>query len=299
MAIYTPNFPKLLEPGLRKVFFQEWEMWPEEYSKVFNINTTTKNFEKDITSSGFGAMPVKPEGEDATFQVPYQGYETIYRPTTYALGFKVSREMWEDELYGISRKWSNSLSTSGRQTVEIESANIFNNGFSGSYLGADSKALFALDHPLLGGGTEQNELTTGATSLSIAGLDEARYVMEETVDDRGLLTMVRPKYLIVPPELETTARELLESQYRPATNYGHVKNVLLDYGLELVVLHYLTSATAWFLGGVKHELNFFWRRKIEFGQDNEFATQNALYLASMRFDVGWSEWRGMFGCPGA
>ncbi|MDO8055812.1 MAG: Mu-like prophage major head subunit gpT family protein, partial [Candidatus Hermodarchaeota archaeon] len=274
MAIYKSNFGKLLEPGLRKVFFEEWEQWPEEYSKVFNVLASTKDTEKDLTSSGFPAMPEKIEGQDIAFYDAYQGYQTSYTHTTYGMGFKVSREMWEDDLYGISRKWSRSLGTSARQTVEVTAANILNNGFTTT--GADGKALCATDHPLLGGGDEQNELTAAA-DLSISSLDEARYVMEETVNDQGLLLMIRPKYLIVPPELEFTARELIGSQYKPVAtgatyiNYGHTTNVIQDYGLQLIVMHYLTDDDAWFLLSPVSPLNFFWRRKIAFGQDNEFA----------------------------
>lgn len=299
MAMTSGNFGKLLAFGLDKIFFDHWKQWPEEFSKVFEVGPMGKpGYVKDLTVSGFAAMPVKNEGHDITYFNALQGYETTYRAVTYGMGFTVTRELWDDSLYGIIQKFPKALQKSARHTVEITCANILNRAFNASYTGGDGKELCATDHPLLGGGTEQNELTTPA-DLAASSLNEARYVMEETVDDQGLLNMIKPKRLIVPPEEEYTARELLESQYKVASNYGHVKNVMQDFGLNLIVMHYLTDADAWFIQSEDHAMRFLWRDKLEFGQDSAFSSENALFKARMRFDVSWSDFRGFFGTAGA
>ena len=301
MTTLRANFADLLEPGLREILFNEWDNYPEEFSKIFNVHDSKKRNEKDSGASNFGLPPEKDEGDSIQYTDPTQGYDTTYTHKTYAWGFRVTREMYEDDLYGIINKMPANLGRSFRQRVETQAAALFNSGFGtvgGSYMsGSDGKELFATDHPLLGGGTEQNELTTSA-DLSPSSLQQAIEDLEDTRDDENLLIMVKPRLLVVPRQLKWTARELLGSNQKPYVANNEL-NALLDEDLSYFVWHHLTDPDAWFLRADQHYTNFFWRRRLDFGQGNDFDTEDAKYKATMRFSLGWSDWRGWYGSPGA
>lgn len=299
MTVFRDDQLELVADGLRTVLFEKYKSYPKEYKQVFNIYSSKKMEEKDSAVSGFGLMPEKQEGEPVAYDDPIRGFNISYRHVTYGLGFRVTREMWEDDLYNVIKKLPTALARSARHTVEQESANIFNFGFSDQHiLGGDGKPLFAGDHPLTGGGIYSNRLAIPA-DLSVSSLQEALQLMEETVDDRGLNLAIKPKLLVVPPALKWTARELLKSQGRPGTADNDY-NALLDDELSYFVWHYLTDNDAWFLLSSKddHELNFFWRRKLDSEHEEDFDTGDLKFKATMRFSVKYSDWRGVVGCPG-
>lgn len=226
------DFPDLLAEGLRTVLFEKFDSYPEEYKQIFNVQESKKSEEKDSAISGFGAMHIKEEGDPVFFDDPVQGYDVTYTHVTYALGFRVTREMWEDDLYGKIKKMPRALAKSARHTIEQTAANIFNNGFT-SGVGGDGKYLFATDHPLVGGGTYANRPAIAA-DLTVSSLQAAIQNMEETVDDRGLILAIKPKLLVVPPALKWTARELLDSALKPYTA-DNEKNAFLDEDLNYFV----------------------------------------------------------------
>lgn len=299
MTAKSTNFGDLLEPGLRQILFNKFSQYPEEYAVVFNVDTSTRDREKESTLSGLGSMPQKNKGASISYDDPYQGYDYTYTHVTYGLGFRVERELWEDDLYGKIKRMPEALARSARATYEVVAADIFNNAFDNTYTYGDGKELCATDHPLLGGGTEQNELST-ASDLAVASLQQAINDLEETVDDRNILLALRGMLLVVPPELKWTARELLGSAQKPGTSTNDA-NALLDEDLKYFVWHYLTDPDAWFLLIRQDELEvkFFWRRRLDFGQGNDFDTEDAKFKATMRFSVGVTDWRGVFGTPGA
>lgn len=300
MTTTRSNFPNAIAEGMRAILFEKYDSYPEEYKEIFNVYESSKAEEKDSAISGFGLMPVKQEGTGILYDDPIQGYDVTYSHVTYGLGFRVTKEMWEDDLYGKIKKMPRALARSAKHTVEQTAANIFNYGFVTSYnTGGDSKALFASDHPLTGGGSYGNKPTVAA-DLTVSSLQAAIQAMEETPDDRGLILAVKPKLLVVPPELKWTARELLGSQQKPYTADNEL-NAFLDDGLSYFVWHYLTDDDAWFLLAPKdeHELNLFWRKKLDTDADTDFDTGDLKFKATMRFSVKWSDWRGAYGSPGA
>lgn len=300
MTTFRENLPDLIADGLRTILFEKYNSYPEEYKKIYNIYESKKKEEKDSSVSGFGTMPEKPEGQSILYDDPIQGYDVTYTHVTYGLGFRVTREMWEDDQHNKIKKMPNALAKSARATVEQEAANIFNYGFVSTYnSGGDSLPLFDASHTLPGGGTYNNEPGTAA-DLTVSSLQAAIQNMEETPDARGLTLAIKPKLLVVPPALKWTARELLGSKLKPYTADNEI-NALLDDELSYFVWHYLTDDDAWFLLADKddHELNFFWRRKLDSEHDTDFDTGDLKFKATMRFSAKWSDWRGAYGSPGA
>ena len=303
MTALRGQFGDLLAPGFREIFFNKFDRYPEEYSKIFNVGSSKRRYEDESEISGLGAMAEKEEGESIGYDDPIQGYDKRYTHLTYALGFRVSEELWEDDLYGIMNRMPSALAISARQTVETVAWNILNNGFtdSAAHRGPDAEPLFGdattKDHPLTGGGTEANQATTAA-DLSVTSLEALIQLMEETVDDRGLKLMIKPKLLVVHNNDQWAARELLDSTDKPYTANNEI-NPLRDVGLKYFVGHYLTDTDAFFLTAEEHYMNFIWRRKSRFSNDDDFDSGDAKFKGDMRFSVGYTGWRGICGNPGA
>jgi len=291
----TGNFADLLAPGFRQIFLDKFSQYPEQYSKVFNVLTSTRNYEDDSFVSGFGLAPEKVQGTGISYADPKQGFDKRYTHVTYGIGFVVTRELFEDDLYNRINRLPRSQARSMRSTVETVDANVLNRAFNSTYTGADGIELCATDHPLLGGGTQKNELTNAA-DLDATSFEQALIDISDTTDDEGLLLALKPKMLLVPAELDWTASKLLESTLDPesANNAVNPAKGRMPY----MVYNWLTDPDAWFILCEDHELNHFWRRQIEFARDNDFDTENARFKATMRFSSGWSIPWGVFGSPG-
>jgi phage major head subunit gpT-like protein len=307
-------FGRLLEPGLRKIFQETYNELPEQYSQVFNVQDSKKAIETDLRMGGFGMWDKKDSAGSIQYEDPTDTQALQYVHEEYSKGFTVERKFIDDEQYGTIAKWTKSLARGARATIESTAASIFNNGFTVN--GFDGQPLFSTTHKRLDGGTMSNRLqaTDGAAAadgqLSDRNLKAAIIQMRRQVDDKGLLIQVQPKLLVVPPSLQFVANTLVQSQvnamqgngamYGAATtpNSNNEKNVLPN--LRVIVMDYLTSNTAWFLiDPTVAELNFFWRRRLEFGNTEDFDTMQAKYRGYMRFSVGYSDYRGVFGSAGS
>ncbi len=302
MTTSRSNFVDLLDPSFRHIVFDEYRRRPEYYSSIFNIESSEKQSEKMTQVTSFGLFTEKPEGSGISYDDPKQGYDIEAVHATYALGFRVTEEMYEDDQFRIMKRMPKMLSISAKETVETVAWSLINNGFSSSYLFGDGKPLFAVDHPLVSGGTEQNTLTTPA-DLSATSLKQAIQDFEETTDLRGLPLRLRPDILMVPPSLEWTAKELLHSSYSPDSQAGLSDqriNPLKDRGIQLFVNPYITDPDSWYLVDTTyHQLYFFWRKPLTFVSDTDFNTGDGLFKASMRFSRTAADWRGIFASPGA
>lgn len=273
MTTRTGNFSALLAPGLRKVFFDTYKALPTEYDKIFNVHTSNRNYEDDyeMTMLG-GTFPRKAEGVSITYVDPKSGNTKRYTHTSFGMGFRVTREMYDDDLYGPMKRMSQGLAKAARNTVELEAISVLDDSLSGSYYtGFDGYALAYTSHPILfTGGTYSNRPST-LGSLSLTTLQAAILSMERTPDQDGVVCLIRPKLLIVPPDLRFIAKEILKSEYKPYVANNEI-NPLADEGLSFFVSHYLSSTTMWILLGDQHDLNFFWRTKTEFASDDDFDT---------------------------
>lgn len=302
MAMNRASFPKDLEEGLNAHFGMQYRDLPDEWSQVFDTETSKKAYEEDVLTVGFGAAGVKGEGEAVSYDEAYQGWSARYTHETIAMAFALTEEAIEDNLYEtLGPKYARALARSMKQTKEIKGASVLNNAFSGSYLGGDGKALCASDHPLAGGGTFSNILDVPA-DLSETAIEDLLIKIRKAKDDRGIPIALTPTKLIIPPELEWTAIRLLQSNLRPGGNDNDV-NALKNKGVfanDPVILTRLTDADAWFIKtdcpeGLKH----FKRTSLQRGMENDFETGNARYKARERYSFGWSDPRSLYGSAGA
>ena len=297
------NFGKLLEPGLRKIFFETYDELPEQFSKIYNMNTSTKAVEHDWGMGAFGDWEKRASQFDTVaYTTLSPGLDRTYIHEAFTQGFMVTREMYDDEQYRQMEKLPKAMARSGRAKVEKDAMIPLKNGFDILKPIYDGKPLFALDHPLLDAAGTGKNLMTGA--LTDANLKKALQMMRETLDEAGNLVQFKATKLIIPPALEDTAIRLLKSSEISGTELNDTNKFLNGYGIEICVLDYLSAAaggsdTQWFLqDGSRHELNFFWRTKPEFKWEEDFDTFVSKYRGYMRYSMGVSDFRGIIGSQG-
>lgn len=294
------GFGDILEPGFRKIFNDRYSEIPQQFEKLFKTNTSSKYNEKDSAVSGFGKLQVTGENDPITYEDPVQGYDTTYTHLKYTKGFKISEELYEDDLYNIMNKKPGALGRAARRTNEYYAAQIFNNGFSAAPTGGDGKRLFSTLHPRADGGGNLSNASSAGLVLNEENLNTGLLAVDNQVDDKGEKIMAEAKVLLVPRALNKTAHEIVKSEKRSETGDNDM-NYYSQMGLKVMSWHYLddSSTTAWYLIDTElHELNWFWRVKPQFKQDNTFDTGAALYKTRERFSRGWSDWRGVWGSNG-
>lgn len=292
----TTGFGKLLEPGLRKIFFETYPEKSEQFNQIFNVTSSKKAKEYDLSLGGFAPWTDKAEGGEVTFQDPVSGYEITYSHKAFSSAFRVTREMHDDEQYNIINKLPKNLARAGRTKVETDAASVLNSGFDGVARPIyDGQALFSTAHPLKGGGTASN-LATGA--LTDANLKLAIKQMHDIPDEVGNKIQYTPNKLIVPRNLEFVAKEIVQSNQKAGTANNDINTV--KGALEVVVYDYLTDQDAWFIMDSSiAQLNYFWRVKPEFKHEEDFKTMDAMYRGYMRYSFGCSDFRGIVGSVGA
>lgn len=296
------NFGKLLEPGLRKIFFETYDELPEQYAKIYNVHTSNKAVEHDWGMGAFGDWEKRVSQFDTVdYKTLSPGLDRTYTHEAFTQGFMITREMYDDEQYRQMEKLPRAMARSGRAKVEKDAMLPLINGFT-TYTIYDGQPLFSNEHPLLDSDGVGKNLATGP--LNDANLKAALQLMRETVDEAGNLVQFKATRLIVPPALEDTAVRLLKSAQITGSDYNDTNKFLNSYGIEIVVMDYLSAAaggsdTAWYLqDGARHELNFFWRIKPEFKWEEDFDTFVSKYRGYMRYSYGVSDWRGLVGSTG-
>ncbi|PWA11066.1 hypothetical protein DCC39_10230 [Pueribacillus theae] len=293
------GWSRLLEPGLRKIFFESWKEYPTQFTQVFNVLNSKKHAEHDLSLTGFGPWEARTSETSAVpYDDPMEGFSIDYTHTEFLKGFKVSRAMVDDELYNQINKLPKNLARSGRAKVETDAASVLNNGFTNT--GYDTEPLFSKEHPIKRTGGKVSNLieVSGATNpediLNEDTVNEAILLARRTTDDAGLKIVVRPKKLVIPPNLEPQAQRIVNSAQRPGTDLNDINTIKSK--LQIVVMDYLDKDDAFFLlDDDVHELNFFWRVRPEFKSEEDFDTLEAKYRGYMRYSHGYSNWRGAIG----
>jgi S-adenosylmethionine/arginine decarboxylase-like enzyme len=298
-VITSSSFAKLLWPGLNSIYGKSYNDYPVEWEQLFEKNTSEKAYEEDVGLSSFGLAPIKPEGSSIVYDTERQGFTSRYNHVVYALGFIITREIYEDDQYAkVGAQKAKALARSMRQTKEIVGANVYNNAFSGP-TGGDGVVLLSASHLAVAGGTYSNIVAANA-DLSEAALEQAVIDIANFRDDRGLRIAAKPEKLVIPYTLQFEAARILNSTGRVSTDLNDT-NAIKDTGLfsNVVTNHYLTDADAWFiLTNVKDGLKYFERRGDQFEMDNDFDTENAKFKATSRYSFGWSDPRAIYGSPG-
>ena len=297
MPATRSGFGDLLEPGFREIFDDRYEEIPSIAEELFHVNTSEKQDERDSAVTGFGYMVQTAEGAPIDYEDPVQMYSVIYIHLKYTKGFKVTREMYEDDLYNVMNKKPGALGRAARRTRENQAAVIFNNAFTITQLGGDAKVLCSTVHPRSDGGSSQSNASATGITLSEANLETAIIAMRNQLDDKGMKIDIYPDTLLVPINNRKTAHLIIDSPLRQGTADNDVN--IYKNELKIIDWIYLTSTTSWFLiDSDQHELNWFDRIKPEFKQDDSFDTDLALFKSRQRFSRGWSDWRGIWGSAG-
>ena len=297
MAISRAQLVKELEPGLNALFGLEYKNYADEWSEIFDTETSDRAFEEEVMLAGFANAAVKPEGQGVTFDDAQETFTARYTNETIALAFAITEEAIEDNLYDrLASRYTKALARSMASTKNIKGAAVLNNGFTAAYAGGDGKALFDTEHPTLAG-SFSNELTTAA-ELNETSLEQALIDIAAFTDERGLKIAAQGVKMIIPSALQFTAERLMKSEGRTGTADNDI-NAIRSMGMVpqgYAVNHYLTAAKKWFIktdvpNGMKH----FERAPITTKMEGDFDTGNVRYKARERYVFGFSDPRGAFG----
>ena len=304
MAISRAQLLKELLPGLNALFGLEYARYGEEHKEIYETEASERSFEEETKLAGFGAAPVKNEGSAIAYDNAQEAFTARYNHETIALGFSITEEAVEDNLYdSLSARYTKALARAMAYTKQVKAAAVLNNGFTNSsaYYGGDGVPLFSTAHPLVNGGTNSNRPTTGA-DLNETSLESAVIQIAAWVDEKGLLIAAKPRKLIVPPALMFVATRLLDTNLRVGTADNDI-NALKNNGSipeGYSVNHYLTDTNGWYLcTDVPNGLKHFERTALTNSMDGDFDTGNVRYKARERYSFGWSDPLGMFGSPGS
>ena len=300
MAISRGQLVKELEPGLNALFGLEYKNYANEHAEIFDTENSDRAFEEEVMLSGFANAPIKAEGTGVSFDNAQETFTARYTHETLALAFAITEEAIEDNLYDrLASRYTKALARSMANTKQVKAAKVLNNGF-GTANGGDGKELLAADHPIVTG-TEQNELTTAA-DLNETSLEQALIDIAALTDERGLKIAAKGMKLIVPSALQFTAERLMKSTQRVGTADNDI-NAVVSMGMipqGYTVNHYLTDTDAWFIKtDVPNGLKHFVRAPLKTAMEGDFTTGNVRYKARERYSFGFSDWRGIFGSPGA
>jgi len=302
MAISRAQLLKELLPGLNALFGLEYAKYGEEHKEIYETETSERSFEEETKLSGFGQAPVKNEGSAIAYDNAQEAWTARYTHETIAMGFSITEEAVEDNLYdSLSSRYTKALARGMAYTKQVKAAYVLNNAFAGGPTYGDGVVLCSTAHPLISGGTNSNRPTTGA-DLNETSLENAVIQIAAWTDERSLLIAAKPRKLIIPPALQFTATRLLETELRVSTADNDI-NALKNNGSipeGYTVNHYLTDTNAWFLcTDVPNGLKHFVRTPMSTGMDGDFDTGNVRYKARERYSFGVSDPLGIFGSPGS
>lgn len=302
-VINTGSHPKLLWPGVREIWGQVYDEHPTEYTDLYDMKSSQRAYEQDVQVTGFGLAQIKTQGGPVAYDSEMQGWITTYAHIAYSLGYIVTKEELEDNMYKeVSQRRAKANAFSINQTVENVGAFLYNNAFVNTYFTTpDGLPLISTAHVNASGGTFSNRLAVPA-DLSEASLEDMSIQIMQATQDRGLRISVMPKSLHIAPQEWYNANRILKSVLQASTNNNAI-NVLKAtnaYPEGIKLNHYFTDPDAWFVRtNIPNGMTFFWRNKPQFDQDNDFDTKNAKAATYMRFSVGCTDPRGIFGSPGA
>ena len=298
MAISRAQLLKELLPGLNALFGLEYARYGEEHKEIYETETSERSFEEETKLSGFSAAPVKNEGTAIAYDNAQEAWTARYNHETIALGFSLTEEAIEDNLYdSLSARYTKGLARAMAYTKQVKAAAVLNNAFNAAYTGGDGVSLLNASHPLVNGGTNSNAPSTAA-DLNETALENAVIQIAAWTDERGLLIAAKPRKLIVPPALQFVATRLLETELRVGTNNNDINAIKNNGSVPegYTINHFLTATNAWFLTtDVPNGLKHFERTPLQNSMDGDFDTGNVRYKSRERYSFGWSDPLGLYG----
>lgn len=302
-TIFPDLYLQSMLPAIDEVVMTKYSQFPDEFSKVFRMEKSNRSIEQTTEVTGFGQFVQTPEGSSTIYDEPLPGYNKTYVHAQYSLGFKVSKVAMDDDKFAVVRKLATELGRSAKETREVVPANVFNQGRNASYLGPDGVTLFSTAHPLIGGGTQTNQLSY-SSDPDVTAIQLALSDMRTTVDHRGKKLRIPPKKYIVPPTFEFVAAELLGgADWRPDTADRTINAFRRRSGMpsfeEWMVWDYLTTTDTYIEGDVQDtELRFYNREPFNTVHDIEFDSRSIKTAGWMRFSVGFNGFYGIYCIPG-
>ena len=301
MAISRAQLLKELLPGLNALFGLEYKNYGEEHKEIYDTETSERSFEEETKLSGFSAAPVKSEGAAIAYDNAQEAWTARYSHETVALGFSITEEAVEDNLYdSLSKRYTKALARAMAYTKQVKAASVINNGFNTAFTGGDGQALFSTAHPLVSGGTNSNTPATAA-DLNETSLEAAVIQIAAWTDERGLLIAAKPRKLVIPPALMFVAKRLLDTELRVGTTDNDI-NALKAMGSipeGYKVNHFLTDPNGYYLmTDVPNGLKHFVRTPLANSMDGDFDTGNVRYKSRERYSFGWSDPLAIYGSPG-
>jgi hypothetical protein len=302
MAISRAQLLKELLPGLNALFGLEYAKYGEQHKEIYETETSERSFEEEVKLSGFSAAPVKNEGAAIAYDNAQEAFTARYTHETIALGFSITEEAVEDNLYdSLSSRYTKALARGMAYTKQVKAASILNTGFTAGVTYGDGVTLFSTAHPLVSGGVNSNRPATAA-DLNETSLENAVIQIAAWTDERGLLIAAKPKKLVVPPALQFVATRLLETELRVGTADNDINAIKNNGSIPggYTVNNFLTDTNAWFLlTDVPNGLKHFIRTPLSNSMDGDFDTGNVRYKARERYSFGVSDPLGVYGSPGA
>ena len=301
MAISRAQLAKELEPGLNALFGLEYNRYENEHGEIFDEESSDRAFEEEVMLGGFSTAPVKGEGTAITFDDAQETYTARYTHETIALAFSITEEAIEDNLYDrLASRYTKALARSMAQTKQIKAAAILNNAFSTASPIGDGAALCSAAHPSLSG--NQRNLLSVAADLNETSLEQMLIDIAGFTDERGLKVAVRGTKLIIPKELQFIAERVMNSNLRVGTADNDA-NAMKNMGMipeGAAVNHFLTDTDAFFIKtDAPNGFKMFNRSPIKTAMEGDFDTGNMRFKARERYSFGVSDWRCVFGTPGA
>jgi hypothetical protein len=298
----TGGFATLLAPGLFRVLFNTVDTQPNQWMQVLNVDSSTRAYEDDSEVAGLGAMVEKPEGTNTEFTVPIMGSTKRYTPTPYGIGWRVTREMWDDDLYSIMNQMPAEIGKSVSYRIEVDAWSVFNNAFdsaaTANYLGLDALNLCSVSHTRLDGGAVRANRPSSDVDFSATAYQASLDHFKTLVDERGRPIQMTPGLIIVDPLFEWAVKEVIGSPYVPYSDANTINVLKSDGSMDYMLSRYLTDADSWFNICADHDLNFIWRVRPETSEADDFLSGDALYKAYCRYAVGFSKWLGVYGSSG-
>lgn len=299
MTMNRANFSNLIVPGYRKIVFETYKERPIESMKFVNEGTSKRAYEEDFPIAGFGALQIKPEGGSVSYQDGVQGSAKRYIWTTYALAYRITMEMYDDDLYGVmGNKMAKALGRSARNNVEIVAMAPYNSAFDTAVNGFEaSKSLCSTSHVTLRGSTVSNRPASDA-DFSLLTFQAAIEHFDTLLDESGIPAMFTPKFVIHNPGDQWIVNQVLKSQMLPGSNSNDI-NQASKLGVQPEMSHYLTDSDAWYVMADQHDVNYFERRAFAFSNGDDFDSGDAKFKGLARRGSGYGDWRGIYGSQGA
>lgn len=305
MVATTGQFSQLLAPGLMEVMFNEIESTPPSWMPVLNVLNSKRAYEEDHKVVGLGTMQTKAEGIATTLDDAINGNTVRYTHASYGLGFRITREMFDDDLYDIMDGMSRELSRAAAYRIEIDAWSVLNNAFSSSFTGQDGLALCSTAHTRADGGATIANRPSSDVDFSYSAYQAALDHFKVLVDDRGRPIEMMPAMVQIDPSFEWVAKEIMLSEYKPYTANNEINPIKSDT-MGYHNNRYLTDTDSWFVHAPKrqkkarggHDMKFLWRTRPEFANGDDFLSGDALFKTFARYSKGFNEWRGVYGSSG-